>query len=520
LVGLANHSLFDIHSQIEMLPGATDARRKIVGTTLQYLEELEKDAAGDERLRFAVGAGYLKLAQVQGDPYGPSLRDFPAALKSYRKAEALVAPLYRAHSGDPRVLTAWIDIRLGAGRTMTASGKADEAVRVLTETLPAAQALARLRPDDPTALDREGSIMSALSRATAEHEARAALVWARKYLGATTRLAERFPQNEEIAQELSDAHSDVATYLTYLGDLKEAVAEYELALPIRERRAAANPNDVNRRRALMLAYSHIAGLQGDPVRGNTGEFESARKNYAKVIEIAERLAAADPKNRTAQYDLAAALLRAGAIEVPPSGLAQSLDLLRRAATISETLAQSSSDDTYLKRDWEMAQEYVGNRLRQMGRLPEAVAAYRRSLDSAAAGLAANPGDRIAASQAAASGCALAVALAEMGDRAAALAQAHENIDRARANSTVATHRDLRLYYLAKTLAGLGKVCRALAQSAESAAQSHADWREAAAAAESAQAQIAVMPGAGQNRNYSQTFQDIQSIIAEARQHLR
>jgi tetratricopeptide (TPR) repeat protein len=520
LVGLANHSLFDIHSQIEMLPGATDARRKIVGTTLQYLEELEKDAANDERLRFTVGAGYLKLAQVQGDPYGPSLRDFPAALKSYRKAEYLITPLYRAHPDDPRVLTAWIDIRLGAGRTMTASGKADEAVRVLTETLPAAQVLSRLRPDDPPALEREGEIMSALAYATNERDARSALGWARKCLAATTQLAGRFPQNEEIAQALSDAHSGVATYLTYLGELKEAVPEFELALPIRERLAAANPNDVNRRRALMLAYGHVAAMQGDPVGGNTGEFEEARKNYARAVEIAEKTAAADPKNRTAQYDLAAVLLRAGMIEVPPSGLAQSLDLLRRAASISETLAQSSPDDARLRSDWEWAQEYIGNRLRAMGRLPEAVAAYRRSLASAAAALAANPADRVAASQSAASGCALAVALAEMGDPAAALAQAHENIERARANASIASYHDQRQFYFAKTLLGLAKVHRVLAHSAESAAQSQAGWREALAAAESAHAQMTAIPGADKNGNYSQTLHDIQSIAAEATQHVR
>ena len=83
MVDLANHSLFDIHSQIERLPGATEARRQIVNTTLQYLEELSKGAANDERLRMAAGDGYLKLAQLQGDPYGPSLRDYPGALKAF-----------------------------------------------------------------------------------------------------------------------------------------------------------------------------------------------------------------------------------------------------------------------------------------------------------------------------------------------------------------------------------------------------------------------------------------------------
>ena len=56
----------------------------------------------DEGLRMAVGVGYLKLAQGQGEPYGPSLRDFPAALKSYRTAADFIGPLRRAHPEDPR----------------------------------------------------------------------------------------------------------------------------------------------------------------------------------------------------------------------------------------------------------------------------------------------------------------------------------------------------------------------------------------------------------------------------------
>ena len=40
LVELANRTLFDVHGAIERLPGAAEARRRIVATTVDYLDQL------------------------------------------------------------------------------------------------------------------------------------------------------------------------------------------------------------------------------------------------------------------------------------------------------------------------------------------------------------------------------------------------------------------------------------------------------------------------------------------------
>ena len=520
MVDLANHSLFDIHSQIEMLPGATDARRKIVGTTLQYLEELEKDAQNDERLRMAVAVGYLKLAGLQGDPSGPSLRDYPGALKSYRKAEALLTPLCRAHPDDAEPLTAWIEVRLGAGRVLTVNGNAAEAVGYLEGALGPARRLARLRPDDPGAARREPQLDEAIAWAMDERDTSAALGWARKCLAGTTKLAERFPANEVIAGLLSDAHSDVARFLCTLGETQPCLAEYELATPIRERLLAASPNDVARRRSLMLAYGHIASLQGDPFRGNLGDFEGARKSYAKAVAIAEQTAKDDPRNRTAQYDLASALLRLGAVDVPASGLGDALGDLERAAAVLEKLLAAGPDDLIARRNWELDQEYLGNRLRDLGRLPEAVGAYRRSLESANSTLARQPADRTALSQSIASGNALALALAVEGDRAGALAQARDNVERARAGVSISSDKDIRIIIVSRSLVGLGSVYRVLAKAeTDSPAQSQADWREALAAAEHALTEAAAVPNAAKNANYAPAIQRAQELVADAEKHL-
>jgi len=521
MVDLANHSLFDIHSQIEGLPGATEARRKIVGTTLQYLEELEKDAQDDERLRMTVAVGYLKLAGLQGNPNGPSLRDYPGALKSYQKAEALLAPLCRAHPKDAEPLAAWIEVRFGAGQVLTVNGGAAEAVGYLEAALAPARTLARLHPNDPVSGRREPLLDGAIAWALDERDTSAALGWARKGLAGTITLAHRFPNDETITQMLSDAHSDVARFLCTLGEMQPCLAEYEMATPIRERLLAASPNDVARRRSLMLAYGHIASIQGDPFRGNLGDFEGARQNYAKAVAIAEQTAREDPRNRTAQYDLASALLRLGAVDGPPSGLADALGELERAAAVLDKLLAASPDDLIARRNWELAQEYLGNRLRGLGRLPEALGAYRRSLESANSTLAKQPGDRTALSQSIASGSALALTLAMGGDRAGALAQARDTVERARAGTSIPSDKEIRIIIVSRSLMGQGSVYRVFAEAEkDSPAQSQADWREARAAAERALTEAAAVPGADKNLHYAKTLEDARELVADADKHLR
>jgi hypothetical protein len=82
LIDLANAALFDVHDDIESLPGATAARQKLVKTTLEYLEHLEQEAGGDPRIHTALSAAYYKVGMIQGDTYSPSLQDFDGARAS------------------------------------------------------------------------------------------------------------------------------------------------------------------------------------------------------------------------------------------------------------------------------------------------------------------------------------------------------------------------------------------------------------------------------------------------------
>src|SRR5262249_7675897 len=93
LVELANRSAFDIQGAIERLPGATEARRRIAATTLEFVDRTYGEAGDDPRVLRVLATAYSRVGDVQGRPLQPNLGDTAGALASYRKAEAILTRL-------------------------------------------------------------------------------------------------------------------------------------------------------------------------------------------------------------------------------------------------------------------------------------------------------------------------------------------------------------------------------------------------------------------------------------------
>jgi serine/threonine-protein kinase len=96
--------VFDLDQAIKGLPGATEARERLVSTSLQYLEGLGASARGDLDLAQEVADGYLRVARIQGVPTGQDLGHFERAGESLKKAEALTEAVLAARPGDPAAL--------------------------------------------------------------------------------------------------------------------------------------------------------------------------------------------------------------------------------------------------------------------------------------------------------------------------------------------------------------------------------------------------------------------------------
>ena len=70
---LTTSFLFEFHSAIQNLPGSTPARRLLVQRALEYLSKLAQRAHGDRGLQRELAEAYLKVGDVQGNPYAANL---------------------------------------------------------------------------------------------------------------------------------------------------------------------------------------------------------------------------------------------------------------------------------------------------------------------------------------------------------------------------------------------------------------------------------------------------------------
>lgn len=477
MVELANRALFDVHGNIERLPGATEARKQLVNTTLDYLEKLSKDAGNDERLSKALGAAYFRLGDLQGYPFTPNLGDSMGAIKSYRAGVALLGPLRQAHPKDSEAQRLWLETEGRLATLLDQTGDSQGAAKLLRDALPWTAALARLPGSGVDAERIEGEFYDLLAVAVAKQDLIEALADARRYLEIFTGLARRFPDREDLRLKQSDGHELMGQLLHFQGDTHAALDHHLRCVALREALVKAHPNDVVYKRNLMIGYGHVGDMLGSPIAHSLGDSDGARIYYRKAVAMGEEIHNADPRDSTAKFDLAAGLERLGMVDVPASNLAESLAVLVRSATILESIAADDPNSLRVKRMLALVDEYAGHRLRSLVRYREAITSYHRSITLSDEMLVANPADLPGLSQLIASGRGLATAMAMAGNRTGALKQAEATIARAKSGLDAGPEKRNRQRYLAESVIELGSIYEILAKRLPPDRQSH-DWEAA------------------------------------------
>jgi tetratricopeptide (TPR) repeat protein len=504
MVELANRSLFDVHSAIERLPGATEARREIVKTTLAFLENLSKEVGRDDDLRLSLATAYWRLGDVQGYVHKPNLGDMKGALASYKKSAEFLEPLRARRPNNPDVLRQVTDTYQHMGTVFNEMGDVPAMVSAYENALPAAKLLGTLQPDDAESVEGEGVFYNDLAVALQFSDPKRANAYARQHLAMVPALLKKFPGNDDIADEAAVAHATMSALLDRAGEREQAINEALESASIREGVAARHPNDVFRRRLLMIAYGHVGDHLGSPFIVTTGDPRRAREYFDKCVVIARQIIKSDPEDRTARFDLANALLRQGAAEVPGANRAESLAALRESEGILESLAREDPSAMRYQRPLMLVVQYVGICLREMGRLDEAAVELRRAIALADAILTAHPGDAPALSRLVRDEREMALILASQGDSAGALLHARRGVALAQ-NNVDGPEPGLRKRYLGESYYGLAAVARTLRQ-----------WPEAR---QNAQLAIATWSAPEVKEVDPMHLKEANAILAESAAHL-
>jgi tetratricopeptide (TPR) repeat protein len=460
MVDLANRSLFDVHSAIERLPGAMDARREIVKTTIAYLENLSKDAGQDDDLRLSMATAYWRLGDIQGYADKPNLGDLKGALASFQKSAELLQPLRAKRPKDPVVVMQVVDTYQHMARVLELMGDVPAVDRAFENALPEAKLIATLKPDDVDSNEVLGVFLNDLAIAIQYADPKRANQYARQHLDLIPALLKKFPASDDIADEAAVAHATMSSLLHRAGDREQALQEALASAAIREGVSARHPNDVFRRRLLMIAYGHVGDQYGSPPIVHPGDLERSKVYFEKCVSIARGIVQTDPQDRTARYDLANSLLRWGNAAVPGADLAPSLAALRESVAILESLAQENPQATRYRAPLALAYQYAGMCLRDMGRFDEAIAELRRSVALADTLMAAHPGDINYLARIVRGERLIAEVLVGSHDPASALAHAQRSLSVAE-KYVDGPEPGIRKRYVADAHFGVGEVDRAL-----------------------------------------------------------
>ena len=338
---LARIFIHDVHDAIQHLEGSTEARRLLVTTALDYLDRLSAEGGDDRELWLEIGQAYAKVGDVQGAPDAPNLGDTEGALASYRKAQSIFEridaadDLAAAHArigvvmrarrdydaalaefqtvlrlerGDPALTERRIAETLAEqGDWAAAGGDLDRAQALYAEALGHARRAIDLAPPETDVERRREVVMSAAALGdilakTGDLDGSIAAfedAWRR-----CRDLYGEVPENRHVRRDLLALMGRRADAMRRRGDLKQALAEWEMLLTQFQRDARTDAADASAKRAVAVVLGRIGSL-----RAALGEAPAAVESFHEMVRVLYPMAGADPADSRLRNDLIWALIQ-------------------------------------------------------------------------------------------------------------------------------------------------------------------------------------------------------------------
>ena len=190
------------------------------------------------------------------------------------------------------------------------------------------------------------------------------------------------PQHRGATSEQMTVYRRIGNIYTSRRDQQQALAHFRKGEGIAEELLARDPNDASV--ALQLGELQIASSNAFRF---VGDWENARRGYAKAVTLLSRAEKAFPDNWETRMSLASAYIGVGVCDVRFGRFNEALKAYRDAASIRENLLKRDAANVATQRDLMIAYGYIGDllgnpNLPNMGDPKGAVAAYERMLDTA------------------------------------------------------------------------------------------------------------------------------------------
>ena len=307
LRAISNSLLSEIDEAIQKLPGSTAAQKLLVSTVLKHLDRTAKDAAGDPQLQLDLANAFIRLANVQGNPYDQNIGDTEGALTGLDKALSIAGTALRQQPRNAAAAHAlgWAqqsrsEVLFGLGRTQEAVATMRLAAATFDELAARPGAKVEALMDAATAYGGLGDELGQ-SGTSSLADPVAAVAAFRKSLELDQRIVQLDPAYLRARRAVAISHSKIANITSEtdpaasLPDYRKAIAGMS-ALPADYRNTLPN----QRIMALILRRTGMAFKEA-------GEYQEALSYMEQVKPMSQRFLAADPNDTRAGNDLLAVL---------------------------------------------------------------------------------------------------------------------------------------------------------------------------------------------------------------------
>lgn len=346
---LTTSFLFEFHSAIQNLSGATPARQLLVQRALDYLSKLAEEAQGDRRLQRELAEAYLKVGDVQGNPYVPNLGDAEGAVKSYGNALQISKALTQSDSKDAEALRYLARSYKSLGEVLPLLGSPGEAMSNFRQAAGILEPLTAAEPNNAGLRQELANCYQELGDVEGHSGLQnlgdpvGALESYRKALGLYETLVSRDAGNRSVRRGAALLQLRIGDLQASRDDLKGETQAYYSAMDILEGLSAADPTNAEDRRRLAHAYRKVGGLQED-----LGNFRDALKYYLKASSINEGLMNADPTNAQAGMSYAISLRWSGDLLNKLGDQSGALAKYRSVLQILERLSAAQQENVLVR----------------------------------------------------------------------------------------------------------------------------------------------------------------------------
>jgi predicted Ser/Thr protein kinase len=337
---LAHALLFDFYNAVQEVPGSLDVQRDLVNESIRYVDRIWSESPGDPEAARDMIEAYLRLANLQGNPYSDNLSDPDAALRTLAKARELAVPLGSARLlglteqgtgevlyGKREIAPAIAHLEAAVERLETAAGLHNAGAGALLEAASACGVL--------------GDVLSGGNGGAAQ-VARAQALFQRQ-LELDKRALVTEPENERAARGVAIAGMKLARLIAEERPaeavrLLEAAVQQLGTLP-----DAARHNMSNLRLEAMLR-TRLAG-----VLPSIGSYEAGQEHARQAVRLYESAAALAPGNARAQSDLLQAWYTfAESLDYRPAEMEEARKSYRAALAICRELMEAAPDNMLWK----------------------------------------------------------------------------------------------------------------------------------------------------------------------------